>query len=115
MRKLADYTSESDARKRWLSPRQRALLVIALGLILTPVVYEYSTLCASRWIAMYGQVSTPHTPVLDALGDYVSEVHSSLALMFRRTFFNLPWKASLIIPLTMLWGFIASLFMSRNR
>lgn len=115
MRKFDPFIAEMVQRKPWCSPRQRAALAVVLGLALAPIVFESSALCASRWVAMYGQLSTPHTPVLDLLGKGLAELSSAFSLTFRRTFFNLPWKAQMVIPLTIAWAFLGSLFMLRKR
>lgn len=94
--------------------RRRVGSLVLLFLLLVPLVYEYSKICVARWRALYGQVQTVSTPLLDALDGLVNAllvyVHRSVSEML----FAMPLRPGLIIPLAFVWAFAASLILRKH-
>jgi hypothetical protein len=95
-------------------PTVRTVVALALGILGAPLVYEASALCAAQWNAMYGTVQPVKTPVLDTIGALWTKTLYELKEPVARTFANLPWKPSLIIPLAGLWAFCCVLLLRRK-
>jgi hypothetical protein len=96
------------------SKRRRAVSAILLALMLAPLVFESTALCAARWRMMYGPVVAVQTPVLDTVAAgfhcIYSGVNDTTSGMFRR----LPWRPSLVIPLACTWALCCTLLFRRS-
>lgn len=96
------------------SSRRRGALAVAIGLILAPFVLEGTAICAAQWMGLYGPIRAPRTPFLDttALGLqatlYMTRQTTSSVIR------NVPWRASVVIPLFCASAFGGSLLLRRH-
>jgi hypothetical protein len=95
-------------------PKRRAVLAMALGLALSPLVFEGSSLCAAQWRSMAGPVVSVQTPVLDTFGWIFTSIGSSVSQSISSMFHSVPWRPSVVIPLTFVWAGCASLLLRRR-
>jgi hypothetical protein len=92
-------------------PKRRAVLAVALGLALSPLVFEASSLCTAQWRSMAGPVVIVQTPVLDTLGWIFTSTGSSVSHSIAGMLHSVPWRPSVVIPLTFVWAGFASLLL----
>ena len=104
MRKLAPepIANSFAPRRSW---REYALLAI-LVLICSPVLYEAALLCWANWHAMWGQVQSVETPVLDSFGTVLAAVARPVQMSVKGAFLNMPWKPTLVIGLGISWALV---------
>ncbi len=90
-----------------------AVIVILLGLLLSPLVFEASQLCTAQWKGMTGTEPFVETPILNTLGSGLrsagDEIRSTLSPVLRR----LPWDSSYVVVFGLGWASIAALMLRR--
>ena len=75
----------------------RIVLTVAVGLLLSPIIYESALICASRWKGMVGTSSELRTPVLDALTTQVVAAALTVATTGRAVLGKLPMGPAWVI------------------
>jgi hypothetical protein len=107
MRKLLAQPLDDWPRRRrsWTSI---ALAVLIVPLI-SPVLYESTVVCVSRWKALCGVPMTVETPVLDAIVSEWETVRLELHWVSRRYFHDMSWKPSYVIPIALSWTGVLAL------
>lgn len=94
--------------------KRQVWALLGLFLLLVPLVYEYSKICVARWCALYGQVQTVSTPLLDALDGLVNAFLAYSHRTVSELLYAMPLRPGLIIPLAFAWAFAASLFLRKR-
>lgn len=112
MRKLG--LNPGDDGKEGKRPKRRALVAVVLGLAFSPIVFEASSLCAAQWRSMNGPIVTVQTPVLDTFAWLFGSIWAIASQTVGKAFHNIPWRPSLVIPLTFAWAGAASLLLRRH-
>src|SRR5690349_9472696 len=100
MRKLSRPPIEDPAPD---TSRRKLIVAVALGMAIAPLVYEGAALCVARW-----------APVLDAIGRGVEPVLKSVQRSTSRTFKNVPWRPTMVIPVACAWAFCGSFLLRRK-
>ena len=104
----------ADDLPRRSSPR--ALLAIALGLGLAPLLFEGSTVVAGRWRAILGQVPPEAaTPVSDAVGEALKDgsrrISAAAEDLLKRGGRHPDWAMGVAVA----WAVLGGGFLMRNR
>ncbi|HEV3164623.1 MAG TPA: hypothetical protein VGZ22_11395 [Isosphaeraceae bacterium] len=86
-----------------------AVIAIALGLPLGPLVYEGSAILNAQWSTLLGHATVARTPVLDTLGYWARSTSSSTARAFQRV----RLQPTMTIPLAIAWGVCCGLLLRR--
>ncbi len=105
MRKLVNPLFDDRPRRRW---RYSNLLPVALGLLLTPILYEASLLCVAEWRAMSGPIAPIHTPVFDAIRSAFLWARQDVGSFLSPAFHALPWRPAVVIPFAVFWTGVAA-------
>ena len=96
MRKLLAQPLDDRPRRRrsWTS----IALAVLIVLLISPVLYESTVVCVSRWKTLCGVPMTVETPVLDAIASEWETVRLELHWVSRHYFHDMSWKPSYVIP-----------------
>lgn len=96
-------------------PRRKlpAVVTIVLGLLISPLVYEGSLICAAQWKSMYGMAESPKTPVLDFIADTASQMRRETGEVLTPIFRTVPWKPAVVVPIAILWTGVSVLLLRR--
>ena len=116
MRKLGVDRSNDGKLGEWRRRRTRlrTCLALALAVLLASAAYETLIVCAAHWRAMWGQVETVETPVLDAFVDAYEGLAVPVRGQVAHTFHDMPWRPSLVIGLAVAWALAGSRLMRRT-
>jgi hypothetical protein len=95
-------------------PRRRGALAVAIGLLLIPFVLEGTALCAARWRGLYGPITAARTPFLDTTAVGLQTVLYMSGQTTTSLFRNVPWRASVVIPVFCASAFCGSLLLRRR-
>jgi len=98
-------------------PRRRsrtpAAIVILLGLLLSPLVFETTQLCTASWRGMTGTVPFVDTPMLNTLGSGLQSAGDDLRSTLSPVLRNLPWNPSYVVVFGLGWASLAALMLRR--
>jgi hypothetical protein len=89
-------------------------LAVAIGITIAPLIYESAAVCVARWKSVLGQVTTADTPVLNAIGAGIQTASRTVQGSTSSLFRTMPWKPSLVIPLTFAWAILAAVLLRRR-
>src|SRR4051794_27355625 len=112
MRKFPQASTDAPPPRR--GSRWHAVLTIALGLLLAPLVHEATALGVAPWKAMLGAVPSVETPVLDAIGSGMRSAARELRAWTAPVVHSAPWNPSLVFPLAVAWTALAILMLRRG-
>ena len=101
-------------RRRRISPA-RLWTVIALGLILTPLVYDGTRVCLTRWQALFGPSVSCETPALDAVITTFDAVYSAARDQTSAPFRNVPWSPPHVLGIGAVWTICGYMILMRGR
>jgi hypothetical protein len=93
--------------------RSRVAIMILLGLLLSPLVFEATLLCTARWKGMIGVEPHVKTPVLNALGDGLRSAGEDIRLTLAPVLHQLPWNPSYVVVFGLVWASIGVLMLRR--
>jgi hypothetical protein len=98
-------------------PRRRsqtpAVITIALGLLLSPLVFEATQLCAANWKGMNGNVPFVSTPVLNVVGSGLQSAGDEFRSTLSPVLHRLPWDSSYVVVFGLGWASIAAFLLRR--
>ncbi len=93
--------------------QNRTAIAILLGLLLAPLVFEASQLCAAHWKGMIGNVPFVQTPMLNTLGSGLQSAGDDLRSTLSPVLRNLPWNPSYVVGFGLGWASLAALMLRR--
>lgn len=95
--------------------RARAFLMVAIGVLLTPLIYDGTMVLLARWQSLFGPTPAVETPFLDALAAFVADTYRSFDQGTTRTFRNVPWSPSAVLGLGFAWVVVGCRLLMRGR
>jgi hypothetical protein len=75
----------------------RASATVLLGISLSPLIGEASSLCVAQWSRVMGRNVEVRTPVLDSVQDGIESGHRSFSGSISAYFQHLPWSPSIVL------------------
>lgn len=92
------------------------VLLLALILLVSPVVYEGALVVYGQWQSMAGSYYEPKTPVLDAAREWCRSADVDLRYRAGRVFSGEGWSPTLLVPVALGWAAaMAFVFLRRVR
>ncbi len=79
------------------------------------MVYESSLVILARWHAIWGQVITVRTPIIDTVGSIGAQGILMVRLTSSNFFRSVPWDPTLVISLGFFWGLVGALVLRKCR
>jgi hypothetical protein len=87
--------------------------MVLLGLLLSPIIYEATLLCAAQLRGMIGAQPLVETPVLDTVGAGLRAAGDDIGLTLAPVLHRLPWNPTYVVVFGLLWASVAALILRR--
>ncbi len=111
MRKNREYNLDCDRIRR--RTKGLRVMLVAFGLLMSPIVYDGSRVCAARWRSMYHGDEYVETPVFDTLNEMWYDASRAVQATIHPYFYNLPWKTNIVVPIAAGWAVVTALLLRK--
>jgi hypothetical protein len=106
---LHDVPPQTTRRRGWP-------ILLALGMVFSPLMYEGGLILTSNWQSMTGTYWEPRTPILDALRGYNATATREVMTLYTRHLQNGAMNPSVAVAMGIGWAFVmAAVFLRRVR